>query len=110
MSKRTRREALQAAGVILTATAAGPRIRAQDGAVPAAEVTREQRATGRSLTLFFGSNIGNFDPPGADAFLRNVRAALTEGDALLLGADRAGFTAMEQWVEDRFALTLVVAR
>ena len=52
-----------------------------------AEVTREQRTTGRSLVLFLGSNIGNFDPPGADAFLRNIRAALTEGDAVLLGAD-----------------------
>ena len=37
--------------------------------------------------LFLGSNIGNFDPPGADAFLRNVRAALRAGDALLLGTD-----------------------
>jgi L-histidine Nalpha-methyltransferase len=52
-----------------------------------AEVTRERRSTGRSLVLFLGSNIGNFDPPGADAFLRSIRAALTEGDALLLGAD-----------------------
>jgi dimethylhistidine N-methyltransferase len=52
-----------------------------------AEVRREQRATGRSLALFLGSNIGNFDPPRSDAFLRSIRAALTEGDALLLGAD-----------------------
>ena len=37
--------------------------------------------------LFLGSNIGNFDPPGADAFLRGIRAALAPGDALLLGAD-----------------------
>ena len=42
---------------------------------------------GRTLALFLGSNIGNFDPPGADAFLRNVRAALAPGDALLLGTD-----------------------
>ena len=28
------------------------------------------RRRGRTLTLFLGSNIGNFDPPGADAFLR----------------------------------------
>ena len=31
------------------------------------------RASGRTLMLFLGSNIGNFDPPGADAFLRGVR-------------------------------------
>jgi L-histidine Nalpha-methyltransferase len=52
-----------------------------------AEITREERTIGRSLVLFLGSNIGNFDPPGADVFLREIRAALVEGDALLLGAD-----------------------
>jgi dimethylhistidine N-methyltransferase len=41
----------------------------------------------RTLVLFLGSNIGNFDPPGADAFLRDIRAALSPGDALLVGAD-----------------------
>lgn len=44
-------------------------------------------STGRALTLFLGSNIGNFDPPGADAFLRVVRASLTSGDSLLAGTD-----------------------
>src|SRR4029079_8407615 len=35
-----------------------------------------QRAEGgRTLALFLGSNLGNFDPPGADAFLRGIRAA-----------------------------------
>jgi L-histidine Nalpha-methyltransferase len=42
---------------------------------------------GRTVMLFLGSNIGNFDPPGADEFLRNVRAALSPRDALLVGAD-----------------------
>ncbi|MGH9142486.1 MAG: L-histidine N(alpha)-methyltransferase [Vicinamibacterales bacterium] len=46
------------------------------------------RATrGHALTLFLGSNIGNFDPPGAHAFLREVRASLAPGDALLAGTD-----------------------
>src|SRR5205814_996825 len=31
-------------------------------------VMREHPAEGRLLTLFLGSNIGNFDPPGAEAF------------------------------------------
>ena len=44
-------------------------------------------AGNRALVAFFGSNIGNFDPPGCDAFLHMVRAALRPGDALLLGAD-----------------------
>ena len=42
---------------------------------------------GRRLALFLGSNIGNFDPPGRDAFLASVRAALEPGDGFLLGVD-----------------------
>jgi dimethylhistidine N-methyltransferase len=42
---------------------------------------------GRALVLFLGSNIGNFDRPGADEFLLGVRAALSAGDMLLIGAD-----------------------
>jgi len=41
----------------------------------------------RTLVLFLGSNIGNFDPPGAAAFLRGLRSSLVPGDALLLGVD-----------------------
>lgn len=44
-------------------------------------------ARGRTLVTFLGSNIGNFDPPGAAAFLHTLRASLKEGDALLLGVD-----------------------
>lgn len=40
-----------------------------------------------TLVAFLGSNIGNFDPPGAAEFLRTIRAALRPGDGLLLGAD-----------------------
>ena len=40
-----------------------------------------------TLVAFLGSNVGNFDPPGAAEFLRSIRAALRPGDALLLGAD-----------------------
>ena len=42
---------------------------------------------GKSMVLFLGSNIGNFDPPQAAALLRNIRAALRPGDTLLLGLD-----------------------
>jgi dimethylhistidine N-methyltransferase len=47
--------------------------------------TRHSR--GRTLVAFLGSNIGNFDPPGAAALLHGVRAGLAVGDAVLLGAD-----------------------
>jgi L-histidine Nalpha-methyltransferase len=55
-----------------------------------AEATAQHHASpyrGRTLTLFLGSNIGNFDPPGADEFLFSIRAALASGDALLIGTD-----------------------
>jgi dimethylhistidine N-methyltransferase len=52
-----------------------------------AEVRDGREARGRTLVLFLGSNIGNFDPPGAQEFLREIRANLNAGDFLLLGAD-----------------------
>jgi len=39
------------------------------------------------LVLFLGSTIGNFDPPAAEKFLRDIRRHLSPGDALLLGTD-----------------------
>jgi L-histidine N-alpha-methyltransferase len=48
---------------------------------------RHGPGAGRTLTLFLGSNIGNFDPPGAGAFLRRIRASLAAGDGLLVGVD-----------------------
>jgi dimethylhistidine N-methyltransferase len=50
------------------------------------QVDREASG-GRSLVLFLGSNIGNFDPPGADAILRLIRATRAPGDGFLIGAD-----------------------
>lgn len=41
----------------------------------------------RKLMLFLGSSIGNFDPPDSAALLRDLRAALSPEDALLLGTD-----------------------
>jgi dimethylhistidine N-methyltransferase len=43
--------------------------------------------SGRALALFLGSNIGNFDRPGASAFLSEIRASLMLGDMVLVGAD-----------------------
>ena len=50
-----------------------------------AELKKTQRS--RTLALFLGSNISNFDPEEALKFLRALRQVLREGDALLLGAD-----------------------
>lgn len=46
-----------------------------------------KREHGPTLALFLGSNISNFEPPDALAFLRAMRQVLKAGDALLLGAD-----------------------
>jgi L-histidine Nalpha-methyltransferase len=40
-----------------------------------------------TLVLFLGSNIGNFDPYASAALLDRIAASLSEGDALLIGAD-----------------------
>jgi L-histidine N-alpha-methyltransferase len=42
---------------------------------------------GPALTLFLGSNIGNFEKTEAVTFLQEIRRVLRKGDALLLGAD-----------------------
>jgi dimethylhistidine N-methyltransferase len=50
-----------------------------------AELGKKPR--GRTLALFLGSNISNFDLEEALRFLRALRGMLNNGDALLLGAD-----------------------
>ncbi len=52
-----------------------------------AEVADEPASEGRTLTLFLGSNIGNFNPPNAAALLGRIRASLRLGDTFLLGTD-----------------------
>lgn len=42
---------------------------------------------GRTLALFLGSNIGNFDAGESRTFMRALRSVLAPDDALLLGAD-----------------------
>jgi L-histidine N-alpha-methyltransferase len=51
------------------------------------EVSARRHEGERILVLFLGSTIGNFDRPAGDQFLREVRAILREGDALLLATD-----------------------
>lgn len=52
------------------------------------ERSAQRRRPGvRRLVLFLGSNLSNFDRPEAQRFLREVRARLRPGDALLLATD-----------------------
>jgi L-histidine Nalpha-methyltransferase len=52
-----------------------------------AEVAEGRKKDQSLLVLFLGSTIGNFDRPAGLEFLRQIRAVLREGDALLLGTD-----------------------
>ena len=51
------------------------------------DIRETHSGEGHSLVLFLGSNIGNYDPPSASAFVHGVRRQLGAGDALLLGTD-----------------------
>jgi L-histidine N-alpha-methyltransferase len=80
--------ALAAAARVISALPASTVITHQKGYEEGlAEISSQARPDGRSVVLFLGSNIGNFDPPGAAAFLRGLRSSLTPGDALLIGTD-----------------------
>lgn len=46
-----------------------------------------RKISGQKLFLFIGSSIGNFEPLAAGLFLKQVRASMNQGDALLLGTD-----------------------
>src|ERR1700686_149549 len=50
-------------------------------------VADRRKATDHLLVLFLGSTIGNFDRDAGRNFLREMRAILLPGDALLLGTD-----------------------
>lgn len=48
---------------------------------------RDVMAGGRTLVVFLGSTIGNFQPREAAALIRDVRRLLQPGDSFLVGAD-----------------------
>ncbi|MFP3981708.1 MAG: L-histidine N(alpha)-methyltransferase [Desulfobacterales bacterium] len=43
----------------------------------------------RNIVLFLGSSIGNFSAPGREAFLKNLRGVINNGDCVLIGFDLA---------------------
>ncbi len=60
----------------------------------------------RTVVLFLGSTIGNLDPEDAVAMLSDLRAALSPGDALLLGADlRKSKAILEPAYDDALGVT-----
>jgi L-histidine Nalpha-methyltransferase len=72
------------------------------------EAIRQLRSQkrGRTLALFLGSNIGNFDVEEAHTFLRALRGVLEVGDALLLGVDlRKDARTLEEAYDDALGVT-----
>ena len=71
-----------------------------------ARLAGERGARGPLLALFLGSNVGNFDRGEAEDFLRRVRGVLSDGDALLLGADlKKGAAVLEAAYDDALGVT-----
>lgn len=71
-----------------------------------AQLAADRPPGARILTLFLGSNIGNFTPPEAEQLLADIRASLRSGDLLLLGADLVkDRAALEQAYDDPLGLT-----
>jgi L-histidine N-alpha-methyltransferase len=61
---------------------------------------------GPALALFLGSNIGNFEPALARAFLQSIRAVLAPGDCVLLGTDlRKDAAILEAAYDDALGVT-----
>jgi dimethylhistidine N-methyltransferase len=84
VSRSALREAIRRLQENRTAHIVAHEMRYEDGLRAVAQSARPDEKT---LILFLGSNIGNFDPPGAAAFLRHIRESLSTGDSLLIGAD-----------------------
>jgi L-histidine N-alpha-methyltransferase len=51
------------------------------------QFARERHGLDAALALFLGSNIGNFDRPGAESLIRSLRGALAPFDRVLIGVD-----------------------
>jgi dimethylhistidine N-methyltransferase len=76
--------AARAVGILPGVTVVAHQDRYEDGLLAA---VGERPQGVKTLALFLGSNIGNFDPPAAEALLRRIAGSLQSGDAFLLGAD-----------------------
>jgi L-histidine N-alpha-methyltransferase len=77
-----------------------------DFARPSVPLSLLPRTRARTVILFLGSTIGNLNPAEATAMLRDLRASLSKGDALLLGADlRKSRDVLEPAYDDPLGVT-----
>lgn len=80
-------EALRASSMALVDAYPGLTVRAYGGDYFDVLTSRALRLERRVLAMFMGSNIGNYEPERAAAFLSLLRDALRPGDGLLIGTD-----------------------
>lgn len=80
-------EALRASSLALVDAYPGLTVRAYAGDYFDVLASRALRFNRRVLAMFMGSNIGNYEPEGAEAILSLLRDALRPGDGLLIGMD-----------------------
>src|SRR5215212_8962579 len=77
-----------------------------DFARPSVPLSLLPRTRARTVILFLGSTIGNLNPAEATAMLRDLRASLSKGDALLLGVDlRKSRDVLEPAYDDPLGVT-----
>ncbi len=81
--------ALDEAAANLEARIPNLKVRSQVANYITERILIERAVDTKILALYIGSSIGNFAPAEAQAILRNLRAHLQPGDALLLGTDLA---------------------
>jgi L-histidine N-alpha-methyltransferase len=81
--------ALEEARTHLQSTLSGVTVRPQVANYISEPIRFERPAGASILALYIGSSIGNFSPHEARNILKNLRAQLRPGDALLLGTDLA---------------------
>lgn len=99
--------AIETSSRVLLQSFPGLRIEAYAGEYFDGLAALGQRPLGtRTLALFLGSNIGNFDAEESRKFLRELRKVLRSGDALLLGADlKKDRAALEAAYDDSLGVT-----
>jgi L-histidine N-alpha-methyltransferase len=69
------------------------------------------RTDARTVVLFLGSTIGNLSPDEATSMLRDLRSALSPGDALFLGADlRKPLSVLQPAYDDPLGVTAAFNR
>ena len=79
---------------------------ASDFTRPSVPLSLLSPSSARTVVLFLGSTIGNLDPEAATAMLRDLRSALSPGDAFLLGADlRKDRSILEPAYDDPLGVT-----